>query len=321
MLVKTCAGKQVAWDGKALRLSFEHAWEKPGMLHLVTAWCLEDQLCLGQLVVDEKSSEVTAVPVQLAVLDLAGAVVTVDAMNSQKSVAARIVEASSGGCYVMPVKKNHKLLFDRLVPNLNDLVLERFTGVPHTTTDGTDGGRGRIDRRRVWATDQIDWPTEKQRAGRAGLQSVAVVESTRKLGSGMVEAFRRYLITSLPADAAELGRMIRNHRGIENGQPWCLDVGFRQDQSRVRADHGDENLAAIRRIALNLTKHDKRVKLGITNKRRKAGFSPKYLLAAVTDTSNAKCFYPAQRTVLRVCPLPRSTARGKLPSVGSGGGV
>jgi predicted transposase YbfD/YdcC len=285
-LVKTCAGKQIAIDGKALRQSFEHAWDKMGMLHLVTAWCVEDGVCLAQSAVDEKSNEIVAVPKVLDLLDIKGAVITVDALNTQKSIAAQIVDA--GGDYVMALKDNHPTLFDRVVRNVDDLILERFKDVPHTAADDTDAGHGRIDRRQVHATDRIAWLTDEQRAEWAGLRSVAVVTATRKLDDGTVQRFRRYYLTSLPPDAKELGRLIRNHWGIENGQHWCLDVGFREDQSRVRADHGDENLAAVRRIALNLLKQDKSVKLGIANKRLKAARCVKYLVGLITGTTNAK---------------------------------
>ena len=181
-------------------------------------------MCLGQSAVDEKSNEILAVPKVLGLLDLKGAVVTVDALNTQRAIAAQIVEA--GGDYVMALKDNHPTIFDRVVRNVDDLILERFEGVDHTATDDTDAGHGRVDRRRVWATAEIGWLTDEQRAEWAGLSSVAAVDSTRKLCDGTVERFRRYFLSSLPPDAAELGRLVRNHWSIENGQHWCLDVGF-----------------------------------------------------------------------------------------------
>jgi predicted transposase YbfD/YdcC len=283
-LVKTCQGKQIAIDGKALRRSFEHAWKKMG-LQIVTAYCVEDALVLCQDAVDEKSNEITAVPKLLDMLDVTGAVITVDALNTQKTIAKQIIDG--GGDYVMALKENHPTLHDRVVRNLDDLILEKFFGLEHTLDDTTESGHGRIDRRRVWATDQLNWLTPEQRAEWTGLKSVVVVESTRKL-TGKIEPFRRYYLTSLPPDAKELGRLIRNHWAIENGQHWCLDMGFNEDQSRVRADHGDQNLAAIRRIALNLLKQDKSRKIGIPNKRLKACGNWKYLLAIVAGTSNAK---------------------------------
>jgi len=283
-LVKTCAGKQIAIDGKALRRSFERAWKKMG-LQMVTAYCVEDSLVLCQSAVEEKSNEITAVPKLLDMLDVTGAVVTVDALNTQKVIAKQIIDG--GGDYVMALKENHPHLHDRVVRNIDDLILEKFAGVEHTCNDTTEAGHGRIDRRRVWATDQLTWLTAEQRVEWTGLRSVVVVESTRKL-PGKTEQFRRYYLTSLPPDARELGRLIRNHWAIENGQHWCLDMGFNEDQSRVRTDHGDENLAAIRRIALNLLKQDKSRKIGISNKRLKACGNWKYLISVVTGTSNGK---------------------------------
>lgn len=283
-LVKTCAGKQIAIDGKALRRSFQHAWKKMG-LQMVTAYCVEDSLVLCQSAVEEKSNEITAVPKLLDMLDLTGAVITVDALNTQKTIAKQIVD--DGGDYMMALKENHQILHDRVVRNIDDLILDNFAGVDHSVDDTTEAGHGRIDRRKVWATDQLDWLTPEQRAEWTGLRSIVVVDSTRKL-PGKVEQFRRYYLSSLPPDAKKSGRLIRNHWAIENGQHWCLDMGFNEDQSRVRTDHGDENLAAIRRIALNLLKQDKSTKLGIPNKRLKACGSWKYLLAVVTGTSNSK---------------------------------
>src|SRR5208282_5944621 len=267
-LVKTCQGKQIAIDGKALRRSFQHAWKKMG-LQMVTAYCVDDSLVLGQSAVEEKSNEITAVPKLLDMLDVSGAVITVDALNTQKTIAKQIIDG--GGDYVMALKENHPNLHDRVVRNIDDLILDKFAGVDHT----------------VYATDQLDWLTAEQRAEWTGLKSVVVVEATRKL-PGKTETSRRYYLSSLPPDAKELGRLIRNHWAIENGQHWCLDMGFNEDQSRVRADHGDENLAAVRRIALNLLKQDKSTKVGIPNKRLKACGTWKYLLAVLTGTSNAK---------------------------------
>jgi predicted transposase YbfD/YdcC len=283
-LVKTCQGKQIAIDGKALRRSFEQAWKKLG-LQMVTAYCVEDSLVLCQSAVEEKSNEITAVPKLLDMLDVTGSVITVDALNTQKTIATQIID--NNGDYVMALKDNHPTLHDRVVRNMDDLILEKFAGVEHTVDDTTEAGHGRVDRRKVYATSQLDWLTAEQRAEWAGLQSIVVVDSTRKL-PGKIEKFRRYYLTSLPPDAEKLGRLIRNHWAIENRQHWCLDMGFNEDQSRVRADHGDENLATVRRIALNLLKKDKSVKLGIPNKRLKACGNWNYLLAIVTGTSNAK---------------------------------
>ena len=278
-------GKQIAIDGKTLRRSFEHAWDKSG-LHLVTAWCVQENLVLAQQAVDEKSNEITAVPELLKMLDIRGAVVTVDALNTQTQIAEQVVKG--GADYVMAVKENHPTLCDTIQRNLDEMILEKFEGVEHVYHETTDGGHGRIDTRRVWATDQIQW------LGRRGewknLKSVIVVESIRRLlGKNEVQTNRRYYISSLPSESGErLAGLIRNHWSIENSQHWTLDMAFNEDQSRVRKDHGDQNLAVLRRIALGLLRRDKSVKLGAKNKRLKAGRNRDYLMRVLLSPVLAK---------------------------------
>jgi predicted transposase YbfD/YdcC len=165
-------------------------------------------------------------------------------------------------------------------------------GIEHVYHETTDGGHGRIDTRRVWATGQIDWLDEQRRTPWKGLASVVVVESTRKLLGKDEQApktHRRYFIASVPADSGErLANLIRNHWSIENAQHWSLDVAFNEDQSRVRKDHGDQNLAVLRRIALGLLRRDRSVKLGAKNKRLKAGRNPDYLLKVLLSPTVAK---------------------------------
>lgn len=279
------AGKQIAIDGKTLRRSFEHAWDKSG-LHLVTAWCVEENLVLAQQAVDEKSNEITAVPELLKMLDIKGAVVTADALNTQTEIAAQIVKG--GGDYVMAVKDNHPTLCDAIQRNLDEMILEKFAGVPHVYHESTEGGHGRIDTRRVWATDQIDWLGRRDQWKK--LTSVVVVEATRRLiGKNQVEKYRRYYISSLPCQSGErFANLIRNHWSIENGQHWTLDMAFNEDQNRVRKHHGHQNLAVLRRIALGLLRRDKSVKLGAKNKRLKAGRNRQYLLNVLLSPAGVK---------------------------------
>lgn len=284
-LAGTLAGKQIVFDGKTLRRSFEQGWDKSG-LHLVTAWCVEENLVLGQQAVDEKSNEITAVPLLLKMLDLKGAIVTADALNTQKNIAQQIVKG--GGDYLLPVKGNHPTLEGSLNANLDEMILEQFKDVEHVYHESTDGGHGRIDTRKVWATDQIDWL--RGRSDWKGLNSVAVVESTRRLiGTGKSSTERRYFISSLPCTSGEtFARLIRNHWSIENAQHWSLDMAFNEDQSRVRKYHGDQNLAVLRRIALGLLRRDKSVKIGAKNKRLKASRNRNYLLKVLLSTATVK---------------------------------
>ena len=284
-LAGTLAGKQIALDGKTLRRSFETARDKSG-LHLVTAWCVENNLVLAQQAVDEKSNEITAVPKVLDMLDLRGATVTGDAMNTQKNIAEQIVKG--GGDYLLAVKGNHPTLCDAVQRHLDEMILEKFKDVNHVYHETTDGGHGRIDTRRVWATDQLDWLAT--RADWKKLTSVVVVESTRLvLGTARTSTERRYFLASLPAASGErFASLIRNHWSIENGQHWVLDMAFNEDHSRVRKDHGDQNLAVLRRMALGLLRQDKSVKLGAKSKRIKAARNRGYLLRVLLSPVEAK---------------------------------
>jgi predicted transposase YbfD/YdcC len=284
-LAGSLAGKQIAIDGKTLRRSFEHAWDKSG-LHVVTAWCVEEKLVLAQQAVDEKSNEITAVPELLKMLDLRGTVVTVDAMNTQKQIAEQIVKG--GGDYVMALKGNHSTLHDSVQRHMNELILEKFEGVDHVYHETTDGGHGRIDTRRVWATDQIQWLEGRKEW--KGLSTVITVESIRRvIGKEQPTVERRHYLSSVPCGSGErLAGLVRNHWSTENGQHWVLDMAFNEDQSRVRKDHGDQNLAIMRRLALGLLRRDKSVKAGAKNKRLKAGRNPDYLFKVLLSPVAAK---------------------------------
>ncbi len=274
-LAGTLSGKQINLDGKTLRRSFEKGWDKSG-LHLVTAWCVQENLVLAQQAVDEKSNEITAVPQVLKMLDLKGAIISVDALNTQKTLAEQIVKG--GGDYLMAVKDNHPTLHDSIRRHLDEMILEKFEGIDHVSHETTDAGHGRIDTRRVCATERIDWLTDREQWKK--LTSIAVVESIRRVeGRNESKTTRRYYISSLRAQSGErIAQLIRNHWSIENSQHWSLDMAFNEDQSRVRKDHGDQNLAALRRIALGLLRRDKSVKVGAKNKRLKAGRNRDYLL-------------------------------------------
>lgn len=212
----------------------------------------------------------------MKLLDIEGAVVTVDAMGTQTDIAKQIVKA--GGDYVMAAKDNHPTLCEAIQRNLDEMILEGFADVDHVYHETTEGGHGRIDTRKVWATGQIDWLERRQEW--QNLNSVIVVESIRRLvGSGQVQTSRRYYLSSLPCRSGEtFASLIRNHWSTENGQHWTLDMAFNEDQNRVRKNHGSQNLGILRRIALGLLRRDKSVKLGVKNKRLKAGRNREYLL-------------------------------------------
>jgi predicted transposase YbfD/YdcC len=272
----------IAIDGKSIRRSFEHAWDSSGMTHLVSAFMDANTIVFGQVAVSDKSNEIEAIPRLLALLDLSDATVTIDAIGCQTEIARQIVEAE--GDYVLAVKKNQPALHRKVKQLLDEAILEKFEGVRHDFFEQTDGDHGRIEHRRVWITDEVRWLGEELRSDWLGLSSIACVESNRQDSStGKTSLERRYYISSRKTlDAQAMATAVRNHWTIENKLHWQLDVSFNEDQQRIRKDHGAENHSRLCRLALNLLKRDKSVKIGIHGKRLKAGWDEPYLLRLLT---------------------------------------
>jgi len=288
---QTTGGQRlIAIDGKAIRRSFEHAWDKSGMTHLVSAFVEANHLVFGQLAVDDKSNEIEAIPRLLTLLDLAGATVTIDAMGCQRSVADQVVRAE--GDYVLAVKENQPALHAKVKALLDEAILDGFAGMGHDAFEQTDGGghgggHGRVETRRVWVTDEVKWLGDDLLRDWPGLRGgcVAAVECVREVvgTGGKTGTERRYFISSRRGtDAKAMAEAVRGHWAIENRLHWQLDVSFDEDRRRIRKDHGAENYSRLCRIALNLLKRDKSVKIGVHGKRLKAGWDEPYLLRLLT---------------------------------------
>jgi predicted transposase YbfD/YdcC len=289
-LVTSSQGLFIAVDGKTLRHSFKHAWSKTPV-HLVSAFVSKNQMVLGQLATDCKSNEITAIPKLLAMLELTGVTVTNDAMGCQTDIATQIIQQKAH--YILSVKDNQPTLYEKVKRLMDEAILEGFKGMRHGQDVQTeDKGHGRIETRRVWVTNEVNWLGPELLKQWTGLGCLIAVESTRQdLGdlSGKVTTERWYFISSHDStDAKLLGGGVRGHWGIENGLHWRLDVGMNEDQCRIRVDHAAENFSRLRRITLNKLKrweikkpNGKIMKAGIRLKQQSCGWSHKFLLEAL----------------------------------------
>ena len=268
-------GEVVAIDGKTARRSYDRA-DKKGAIHMVSAWAAQQSLTLGQVKTDEKSNEITAIPQLLELLDLNGCIVTIDAMGCQREIAQRITEG--GADYVLAVKENQGRLHEGIQDLFEGAEALGFHETPHDHAETVNKGHGRVERRECWVITEPDcldyldpqgqWPQLKA--------AVRVVGHRQTAEGGTSQP--RYYISSLAGSAEQLLATIRSHWSIENSLHWTLDVTFREDQCRIRKDHGPQNVNSLRQIGHNLLKNETTLKVGIQGKRLNAGWDEDYLL-------------------------------------------
>jgi predicted transposase YbfD/YdcC len=263
--------EQVCVDGKAVRGSRDGA---TGAIQLVSAFAGQARWVLAQQAVAEKSNEITAIPDLLALLDLQGAVVSIDAMGCQKAIADQIVEA--GADYVLALKDNHPTLCEDVQLWLDTEVAGGRLPVQETV----EKDHGRIEIRRYALSDQIDWLEAKP--DWTGLQAVGRVESTRIIGD-QISTECRYFLCSFP-HLDRFAATVRGHWGIENQQHWVLDVQFGEDACRTRKNHSAENLALVRRMVLNLLSHNGLPRDSIRRRKRRATLNDEYRLRLLFGT-------------------------------------
>lgn len=273
-------GEIIAIDGKTLRRTFDRS-KGLGALHLVSAWATANGITLGQVAVDAKSNEITAIPQLVALLDLKDCVVTIDAAGCQKEIAAGIVAKEAD--YVLALKENQPTLYDQA----SDFFLAQLA---------TDNAAGKL--RRHCQVEKSHGRTETRETFVAaapkalkasglwvGLASIVmVIRHCVEHTTGKETREVRYFISSLPATAKRLAVAIRQHWGIENGLHWVLDVAFNEDRMRQRDRNGIENLALLNRLAVSLLRQDKTIKAGVKCKRKTAGWNNEYLLHLLFGT-------------------------------------
>lgn len=269
-LVDSTEGKVIAIDGKTLRGSFDHAAGRTP-IHLVHAWATENHVLLGQCATSEKSNEITAIPELLDLLDLKGAVVTIDAMGCQKKIVAKIVQKEAD--YAIALKGNQETLHEEVAGYLDAAIADGGA----RTFETRDEAHGRTEIRRVYAVSDVDWLSSYDEW--PGLRSLVCVERERTVKGKQTSIERVHYITSIPAHhVRRLARIIRSHWGVENALHWSLDVSFREDASRIRSESGPENFALLRRIALVLMKRETSVRGGAPTKQFRAAVDPTYAM-------------------------------------------
>ena len=277
-LHEVTGGQVIAIDGKTLRGSFDKASSKSA-IHMISAWASANSISLGQVVADEKSNEITAIPKLLEMLHLKGATVTIDAIGCQTDIARRIIDG--GGHYVLNVKGNQGRLRDGIEEFFAEFLDGNRPSVPVHQQHSTNSGHGRKEARWHYVCpvprdlpDRQRWP---------GLKAIGmVISNTIRDGQECVDI--RYYILSKKLAVKKFAAIVKGHWAIENELHWQLDVTFREDHCRIRKGNADANFSTLRRTALTLLKNEKTAKLGVKNKRLSAGWDEDYLLQVLVGT-------------------------------------
>jgi len=239
----------VAIDGKTMRGAY-NGEDKKSPIHIVSAWASENGMVLGQVKTNEKSNEITAIPELLDLLTVKNCIITIDAMGTQTKIAEKIIKKQAD--YVLALKGNQGNLHKDVIDFFDDAEKTKYEGIEYTSTSTTDKGHGRNEIRKYFMVENIEWLTQREQW--KGLKSIGMaVRNCESNGKKTVE--KRYYISSLSGPVDEFAKAVRKHWGIEVTH-WCLDVLFKEDSRRVRKENGPENLATLKRIALNILRKD-----------------------------------------------------------------
>uniref|UniRef100_B8HPB8 Transposase IS4 family protein n=1 Tax=Cyanothece sp. (strain PCC 7425 / ATCC 29141) TaxID=395961 RepID=B8HPB8_CYAP4 len=276
-VVSTLGAQVIAIDGKTAKGSYDREGGVKA-LQLVSAWASEHRLVLGQCAVDTKSNEITAIPVLLEQLALAGCIVSIDAMGTHQTIAAQIHKQQAD--YILALKGNQPTLFKQAQQWFEEFQTGSNAGAEYTQHQQCETAHHRIESRRVFQVPVEQVFTPKQGRDWAGLRSLVVIQSQRCLWNKDTTE-TRYFLSSLSTDAATFAHYIRAHWGIENQLHWCLDVVFNEDKSRIRKDHAPRNFSLLRRLTLNLLHRDSS-KGSLVMKRYRAGLDDQFMMQLLT---------------------------------------
>jgi predicted transposase YbfD/YdcC len=270
--------KHIAIDGKTVRGS---GWDKLGPLHLVSAWASEHHLSLGQVATAAKSNEITAIPELLELLDLNGAIVTIDAMGCQKAIASKIIER--GGNYLLVAKDNQPTLLANIQKAVGDALETDFHGMRYDQYSTEDKAHGRIEKRHY--TILVDPPGIEQQEEWESLRVVGMVVRERQVGKAEPTMEASYFISNTVQSAKTYAKALRNHWGIENNLHWQLDVTFAEDANRFTKRNGVQNLALLRKLALMMLKRHPS-KQSLACKQWNAALNPEFLEEVLVANAN-----------------------------------
>jgi predicted transposase YbfD/YdcC len=276
-------GTVVSLDGKTVRASFDRATEQ-SPVHIVSAWCSQNGgLVVGQLKTQSKSNEITAIPELLKLLSIKGCIVTIDAMGCQTKIAKQIIDQE--GDYLLTLKSNHKKTYNAVSTHFHNQVEHHLDQRDdHNFFDAFDITHGRTVRRRVWSMNDLSEIEELDKW--EGLNSIVAVETIRQAHQqAEVTSDYRFYLSSLVGSAQDFAALIRQHWDIENKLHWSLDVTFNEDRSRIRKDNAPENMAALRRLALNLLRQNRLRSISLRQKRLLCSLDEDYLLKVISGAT------------------------------------